>query len=205
MHGTRDITRRTLPIFEKDSDGSQDGPLMTETDMVEDLQYPIGQFDKSMIDRASRDEYLHVIADAPKKLAYAIEGLDETQIETQYRRGGWTIRQVIHHLGEAHLNGFYRIKMTLTEDSPMIVPYDASKWAELGDQTLTIDPSLKIFEGVHSRLSAIFQDLSDSQFERKAINLESGEWTVEGFLALYAWHARHHTAHITNLRERNGW
>ncbi|HTK26496.1 MAG TPA: DinB family protein, partial [Pyrinomonadaceae bacterium] len=105
----------------------------------------------------------------------------------------------------AHLNGFYRIKMTLTEDSPMIVPYDASKWAELGDQTLTIDPSLKIFEGVHSRLSAIFQDLSDSQFERKAINLESGEWTVEGFLALYAWHARHHTAHITNLRERNGW
>ena len=178
---------------------------MIETDTIEDIRYPIGQFDKSMIDRARRAEYLQVIADAPKKLGDAIEGLDESQIETQYRPGGWTIRQVIHHLGEAHLNGFYRIKMTLTEDSPTIVPYDAGKWAELGDRTLTIDPSLKIFEGVHSRLSAILQDLSDAQFERKAINPASGEWTVEGFLALYAWHARHHTAHITNLRQRNNW
>ena len=178
---------------------------MDNQQIDEELRYPIGRFDNSLIDSSRRAEYIDSIETAPEKLRAAIDGLSAGQLESEYRPGSWSVRQLIHHFAESHMNGFYRFKMTLTNDVPIIVPYDESDWAALGDRVLPIDPSLQIIDGVHARLTAMFRDLSDDQFERKANNLATGEWTVDGMLALYAWHSIHHTAHITGMRERNGW
>ena len=170
-----------------------------------DPRYPIGNFDKSMIDSSKRAEYIQTYSELPQKLAAAVAGLTDEQLDTSYRDDGWTLRQTVHHVAESHMNGFIRIKFALTEDAPTIKPYDEASWAELPDMSLPIDTSLKILECVHERLTTLLRGLSDEQFERTYVNPESGPWTVDAFIALYAWHSRHHTAHITELRKAKGW
>ena len=170
-----------------------------------DPRYPIGNFDKSMIDPSKRAEYIQTYSELPQNLAAAVAGLNDEQLDTPYRDGGWTLRQTVHHMAESHMNGFIRIKFALTEDSPTIMPYDEASWAKLPDMSLPVDSSLKILEGVHARLTTLLRGLNDEQFGRSYVNPESGPWTIDAFIALYAWHSRHHTAHITSTRERNGW
>ena len=170
-----------------------------------DPRYPIGNFDKSMVDPARRAEYIQTYSELPLKLAAAVAGLTDEQLDTPYRDGGWTLRQTVHHLADSHINGFARVKFALTEDNPTIKAYHEDLWAELPDNSMPIEPSMKILEGIHARLTEILKNLSEGEWGRAYVNTESGPWTIDGFIALYAWHSRHHTAHITSTREGNGW
>lgn len=175
--------------------------------MSEDLRYPIGNFDKnydpSPEARAGR---VRTIADLPAKLRAAVDGLSEEQLDTEYRPGGWSVRQTVHHVGDSHLNSVIRFKLALTEDEvPTIRPYYEDRWAELGDSKLPVDVSLKMIDGIHTRWKALLDSMSEDDFQKKFIHPETGEWTLDAALALYAWHSLHHTAHITGLRDRMGW
>ena len=173
---------------------------------IDDLRYPVGKFDKSVeMTPENRAEFIRIIAELPKKIAEAVEGLSEEQLDTPYRPGGWTVRQTVHHVADSHMNSLTRFKLAMTEENPTIRPYDEDRWAELADNKLPIDISLKIIEGVHERWVALLESMTNEDFQKPLMHPESGQWSVEGFLALYAWHSRHHTAHITRLRERNGW
>ena len=171
-----------------------------------DLRYPIGEFDRSVeVTPEVRKEFIQIIADLPVKITKAVAGLSEEQLETPYRPEGWTVRQTVHHVADSHINSLCRFKLAMTEDNPTIRPYFEELWAELADSRLPIDVSLKLLEAVHLRWVALLESLTDEDFQRRLNHPDSGEWTVEKFLALYAWHCRHHTAHITHLRERSGW
>jgi uncharacterized damage-inducible protein DinB len=171
-----------------------------------DLRYPVGKFDKSTVGPVYRAEFIQTIADLPMKITEAVRGLDEDQLDTSYRPGGWTVRQTVHHVADSHINSYCRFKLALTEDAPpTIVPYYEDRWAELTDSKLPIRVSLAIIDGIHQRWAALLNSMSDADFERVFKHPETGDWTLDGALALYAWHSRHHTAHITSLRERERW
>lgn len=171
---------------------------------MNNLSYPIGNFDlNNFADRAAN---LNTIADLPAKIRDAIAGLSEAQIDTAYRPDGWTVRQTVHHVADSHMNSQIRFKLALTEDEPPIIkPYFEDRWAKLGDNSLPVDVSLGLIDGVHARWTALLESLSEADWQEKFIHPETGEWTLEKALALYAWHSLHHTAHITRLREREGW
>ncbi len=172
----------------------------------DDLRFPVGEFDKNIeLTAEKRAEFIRVIEDLPQKIAAAVEGLNEAQLDTPYRPEGWTVRQTIHHVADSHINSICRFKLALTEENPTIRPYFEDRWAELADSQMPVDVSLKIIEGVHSRWTVLLESMTDADFKKLLIHPDSGEWTIEQFLALYAWHSLHHTAHITYLRERNGW
>ncbi len=175
--------------------------------MSEDLRYPIGEFDMNFaVTPELRRERVAVITDLPAKIKAAVAGLDESQLDTRYRPDGWTVRQTVHHVADSHSNSLTRFKLALTEDEvPTIKPYFEDRWAELGDSKLPIDISMKMIEAIHTRWVALLNSMRDADFERSFIHPETGTWTLDGALALYAWHSRHHTAHITSLREREGW
>ncbi len=174
--------------------------------MSEDLRFPIGKFDSDFeVAPELRSSFIKTISDLPKVLNEAVQGLDDDQLDTEYRPEGWTIRQVVHHIADSHLNSYCRFKLALTEDVPTIRPYDEASWAELADNKMPLDVSFKIIEGIHARWTEMLNSLSDEDFKRKLNHPESGEWTIEKFLGLYDWHSKHHTAHITKLRERKGW
>ena len=174
--------------------------------MSEDLRYPIGKFDSNIeVTPDVRKRFIQTIEDLPKKIRDAVKNLSDEQLDTPYRPEGWTVRQLVHHVADSHLNSICRFKLALTEDVPTIRPYYEDRWANLADAQLPIEDSLKIIEGVHSRWAALLNSMSDEDFQRKLNHPESGEWTLEKFLGLYDWHSKHHTAHITSLRERNGW
>lgn len=174
--------------------------------MSEDLRYPIGKFDPNVeVDPDKRKDFISTIEDLPSKIREAVENLSDEQLDTPYRPEGWTVRQLVHHVADSHLNSFCRFKLALTEDFPTIRPYFEDRWAEMEDAKLPIEDSLKIIEGIHSRWATLLQAMSDSDFQRKLNHPESGAWTLDKFLGLYDWHCKHHTAHITSLRERNGW
>ena len=173
---------------------------------IEDLRYPVGKFDVSVeLTPEKRAEYIQIIRDLPEKLAAAVAGLTDEQLDTPYRPEGWTVRQTVHHVADSHINSLCRFKLALTEDNPTIRPYFEDRWAELADNRLPVETSLKIIDGVHARWSALLESLNEEDFQKTLIHPESGPWTVGAFLGLYAWHSLHHTAHITKLRERNGW
>ncbi len=173
---------------------------------IENLRYPIGEFDPEFdVTPELRREMIQTIKDLPAKIAEAVKGLSDEQLDTPYRPEGWTVRQTVHHIADSHINSLCRFKLAMTEENPLIRPYYEDLWAELADSKLPIDVSLKIIEGIHLRWFTLLESLTDDDFKRKLRHPESGEWTVEKFLALYAWHSRHHTAHIRRLRERNGW
>ncbi|MFM9903796.1 MAG: YfiT family bacillithiol transferase [Pyrinomonadaceae bacterium] len=175
--------------------------------MSNDLRFPIGDFDRNYeVSEAARSIRINTIAELPLRIREAVAGLSEAQFETPYRPGGWTVRQTVHHIADSHSNSLSRFKLALTEDeTPTIKPYYEDRWAELGDSRLPVEVSLKMIEALHTRWLALLNSMSEFDFQKKFIHPETGEWTLDGALALYAWHSRHHTAHITSLREREGW
>lgn len=174
--------------------------------MSKDLRFPIGDFDQNInVTCQLREGFVQTIRRLPENLEKAISGLADEQLETPYRPEGWTIRQTVHHVADSHLNAYTRFKLALTEDAPTIRPYAEDKWAELADSKLPVDVSIQIIEGIHARWTRILESMTDSDFQRRLNHPETGLWTLEKMLALYAWHSLHHTAHITNLRERNGF
>ena len=175
--------------------------------MTADPRYPIGDFDKNApLTPEGREQNIKDIRELPAKLAAAVNGLSDEQLDTPYRDGGWTLRQTVHHVADSHINSLCRFKLALTEDeTPTIKPYMEDRWAQLADSTMPVDVSLKIVEGVHERLSALLDSFSEEDFQREFIHPETGKWTLEKVLALYAWHSKHHTAHITELRKQRDW
>ena len=172
--------------------------------MTNDLSYPIGKFEIN--DFADRDENVRTIAELPTNVADAVNGLSDVQLDTEYRPSGWTVRQTVHHIADSHANSLTRFKLALTEDSPpTIKPYYEERWAELADSKLPVEVSLKMIDAIHHRWSVLLASMTDADFAKKFIHPETGEWSLAAALALYAWHSKHHTAHITSLRERNGW
>jgi uncharacterized damage-inducible protein DinB len=182
------------------------GEAKEETSM-HDPRYPIGGFDKpATIDAGLRDTYIQQIHAAPAALRAAVEGLDEQQLQTPYREGGWNPRQVVHHLADSHMNAYIRFKLALTEKEPTIKPYDEAAWAELADaHDGEIRQSLDLLENLHGRWTACIRSLPEEAFERRLRHPENGMFRLDQLLALYAWHGRHHTAQITSLRDRMGW
>jgi hypothetical protein len=174
---------------------------------MEDLRFPIGRFvPPGKTTAAERANWIDEIEGAPEKLRHAVRGLSETQLDTPYRPEGWMVRQVVHHLPDSHLNAYTRFKLTLTEDGPTIKPYQEDKWAELPDSRLTPpEVSMALLEALHKRWVTLLRSLSPAQLSRKFDHPETGIKTLDETLALYAWHGRHHVAHITSLRERKGW
>jgi uncharacterized damage-inducible protein DinB len=172
-----------------------------------DLRYPIGTFAWSGPNTPEqRTLFINEIAAAPAALRNAVRGLSTDQLETPYRPGGWTVRQVVHHVPESHMNSYIRFKLALTEDTPTIKPYDEAKWAELGDvHNVAIDVSLKLLESLHDRWVPLLKSLSAEDFLKTFNHPEIGPVSLDKNVALYAWHGAHHIAHITSLRERMGW
>lgn len=172
-----------------------------------DLSYPIGKFDWSApVPPEARRPAIEDIAEAPARLREAVRGLDAAQLDTPYRPDGWTVRQVVHHVADSHVNSYIRFRLALTEDSPLIKPYDQVAWAALPDaRTAPVELSLALLDGLHSRWAALLGTLTDAEFARTFRHPEIGTVRLDTNLALYAWHGRHHTAHITGLRQRSGW
>jgi hypothetical protein len=175
---------------------------------MSDPSYPIGKYaPPAQLDARLLAEWIDTIAAAPQALRAAVAGLDDRQLDTPYRPGGWTVRQVAHHVPDSHLNAYVRCKLALTEEDPTIKPYDQSKWAELPDgRTGSIEPSLALLESLHERWVRLLRALSPADWERRFRHPEMPEPTPLARLAsLYAWHGRHHTAQITTLRQGRGW
>ena len=172
-----------------------------------DPRYPIGPFTKpTAFDDAFRQAARAAIAAAPGLLKSAVAGLSKAQLDTPYRPGGWTVRQVVHHVPDSHMNAYIRFRWALTEDEPVIKTYDERLWADLPDaRTAPIEPSLDLLESLHARWMALLSALTARDFARCLAHPEMGRVDLDTLLALYAWHGRHHAAHITTLRERSGW
>ncbi|HEV8600024.1 MAG TPA: bacillithiol transferase BstA [Gemmatimonadales bacterium] len=175
---------------------------------MSDLRYPVGPFVvEGEITPERRETWIGEVADAPALLRAAVHGLSEEQFDTPYRDGGWTVRQVVHHLPDSHLNAYVRFKLALTEENPTIRPYEEARWAELPDSAATqIGVSLMLLEALHRRWVVLLRALTEPQWARTFFHPEhQKDFRLDRTLALYAWHGRHHVAHITALRDRMGW
>jgi uncharacterized damage-inducible protein DinB len=172
-----------------------------------DLRYPIGKFTYGgHLSEDQKRAFLDDIARAPKELRAAVRELSEAQLETPYRPGGWTVREVVHHVPDSHLNSYVRFKLALTEDEPTIKPYAEDRWAQLADTRATpVEVSLTLLESLHDRWMRLLRSLTPEEWKRTFRHPDLGPMNLEKTLALYAWHGRHHVAHITALRERSGW
>lgn len=172
-----------------------------------DPRYPTGRFvPPAQPTRDSRAQAIAAIAETPQLLRDAVQGLDEDQLDTPYREGGWTLRQVVHHVPDSHLNAYIRLKLALTEPAPVIKPYDEAAWANLVDTTaVPIDVSLNLLDALHTRFVALLRSMRDEDFRREYVHPETGRHALDHLLALYAWHGPHHIAHITTTRARMGW
>ncbi|HEX4934371.1 MAG TPA: putative metal-dependent hydrolase [Gemmatimonadaceae bacterium] len=171
-----------------------------------DLRFPIGRYAPPPEYTATwRRGCIDRIAAAPAQLRAAVQGLGEAELDTPYRPGGWTVRQVVHHVPDSHLNAYVRLKLALTEDRPTIKPYDEGGWALLEDSRSTpIETSLRLLEAVHDRWVRILRAMSEADFDRRYVHPDTGEHALHHLVGLYAWHGDHHIAHITALRERLG-
>jgi hypothetical protein len=174
---------------------------------VNDLRYPVGKFQlPAAIADGNRQLFIEQIAEAPANLRAALDGLTEEQIDTPYRPGGWTVRQVVHHLPDSHINSYVRFRLALTEDDPPVKGYDEERWAKLADaRNGPVEMSLTLLGALHVRWTALLRSLSKPDLERTFRHSELGPVPLNMALALYAWHGRHHVAHITALRQRMGW
>ena len=176
--------------------------------MSEDLRYPLGPFVlPDAVSDAEREEMLGQVAAAPALLRSAVEGLSDAQLDTPYRPGGWTVRQVVHHVPDSHVGAYTRFKLALTEPVPVIKPYLEARWAELPDTAGTpVETSLRLLELLHQRWLVLLCAMDGPVWARGYFHPERGRvLRLDQTLALYAWHGRHHTAHVTRLRERRGW
>lgn len=175
---------------------------------MSDPRYPIGPFQpRTELDPSERTRLLDQIAEAPLRLREAVRGLDDVQLDTPYREGGWTLRQVVHHVPDSHMNAYVRLKLALTEDEPTIRPYDESTWARLEDVRVTpVETSLTLLDSLHARWVGLMGALRPEDFRRTFRHPEhQGTQTLDWLVAMYAWHGRHHVGHVTALREQRGW
>jgi hypothetical protein len=174
---------------------------------MDDLRYPVGKFAvDSETTSDKRRKWIAQISEAPALLRAAVTGLTEAQINTPYRPGGWTVRQVLHHVPDSHMNAYCRYKFALTEDNPTIKPYDEAAWANVADTARTPpEVSLTLLEALHKRWVILLESMAPADFERPLHHPEHGTITLDWMLQLYAWHGRHHTAHVTELRKRENW
>ena len=175
---------------------------------AEDLRFPVGKFHrpKGPLSLEERAKHIDTIAASPRHLADAVKGLNEKQLDTPYRPGGWTVRQVVHHIPDSHLNAYTRAKLALTEDKPTIKPYDENGWAGLIDSKVTpVEVSLTLNTALHDRWVRLLRTLTPADCAREMIHPEHGPITIDFIIALYSWHGPHHVAHITALRKREGW
>lgn len=174
---------------------------------MSDHRYPIGPF--SMPDQVTshtRAQWIKIIAQTPAQMRQAVEGLDDLQLDTPYREHGWTVRQVVHHVPDSHINSYVRFKLALTETDPVIKPYDEHAWAMLSDSRDTpIEVSLDLLDSLHRRWVVLLESLGTQDYAKAFVHPESGRITLERALGIYAWHGAHHVAHITELRKRKGW
>ena len=175
--------------------------------MSEDLRYPIGRFAYGgPCSEAQRAGLIFEITSHPIHLRKAVEGLTREQLDTPYRPEGWTVRQVVHHLADSHMNSYIRFKLALTEAGPTIKPYDERAWAELADSRLEdVGVSLDLLAGLHRRWGTVLSSMDAAAFRRTLVHPESGTLTLDHMLGLYAWHGKHHLMHILNLKKRLGW
>ena len=177
------------------------------TQRTSDPRFPIGDFVRPTVtDAAQRRAWIATIAALPENLRSAVYGLTEAQIDSPYRDGGWTVRQLVHHVADSHMNAYVRTRLALTEDWPTIKPYEEKLWAELPDaKSLPIEVSLDLLDSLHRRWVALLESLSDDQWARGYNHPESGRQDLASVTAMYDWHSRHHVAHITALRKSKGW
>ncbi|MFN8572446.1 MAG: putative metal-dependent hydrolase [Gemmatimonadaceae bacterium] len=176
--------------------------------MSVDLRYPVGRFapPPTTVDASWRRDAIASIAAAPAALRRAVQGLTNDQLATPYRPDGWTVRQVVHHVFDSHLNAYARLRLALTENQPTIRPYDESAWAELPDaKSMDVEVSLQLLELLHRRFVALWESMAPEAFARMYVHPESGAHSLDYLLAMYEWHGRHHVAHITTLRTRERW
>jgi hypothetical protein len=174
---------------------------------MQDLRYPIGEYQPQPFSQEQKEKWLKDLKFLPDDLSIAVQNLDEFQLDTPYRDGGWTVKQVVHHVADSHMNALIRFKLGLTEDNPTIKPYDENAWANLNDvQTVPINVSLTLLHAVHLRLVKTIEGLTDEQWQRTLFHPEQQkQMTLWYVLGNYAWHGKHHVAHITSLKERNNW
>jgi uncharacterized damage-inducible protein DinB len=172
-----------------------------------DSRYPIGKFTyEGPLTEEQKRRYLGDIAETPANLRTALKGLSDSQLDAPYREGGWTLREVAHHVPDSHLNAYTRFKLALTEENPTIKPYAEDRWAQLADtRTTPVEVSLVLLESLHTRWVNILRSLGPEDWKRTFRHPEMGQMSLEKTLALYSWHGRHHVAHVTSLRQKNGW
>src|SRR3954470_4957697 len=189
------------------SESPNPSAIMTAVEETE-LRYPVGKFDfDAPISEADYPRMIALIAETPGALRSVVSGLTRDQLETRYRPGGWTVKQVVHHVPDSHMNAYTRFKLALTEDEPTIKPYDEAAWAELADsRRVPIEVSLDLLDALHMRWVALMRSMEPSDFNRAVKHPEHDRiLTLAQMLGLYAWHGRHHVAHITSLRKREVW
>lgn len=174
---------------------------------MDDIRYPVGRFERpASPDPALRSLFISQIADAPQALRRVVAGLSDKQLDTPYRPDGWTVRQVVHHLPDSHLNAYVRFKLGMTEHQPTVKPYREERWAELPDaRSGPVEPSLQLLEMLHNRWVQFLRNLTPDDFARTVNHPDNGIMTLDHLLALYAWHGRHHVAQIAALRKRELW
>jgi uncharacterized damage-inducible protein DinB len=175
--------------------------------MIDDPRYPTGRFtfDPTVTDQI-RVNAIAAIREAPAALREAVRGLDDAQLNTPYRDGGWTVRQVVHHVPESHMNAYIRFKLALTEDNPTIKAYEEDAWSKLPDVSRTpIETSLGLLDALHHRWVTLLELLGPADFQRSLVHPAMGPVTLDYMLQMYAWHGKHHVAHVTALRARKGW
>jgi hypothetical protein len=172
-----------------------------------DLRYPIGRLVyPKFLTPDERRQRIATLAATPEELRAAVAGLSPAQLDTPYRPGGWTVRQVVHHVPDSHMNAYIRFKLALTEDEPTVRPYNQTAWAELPEaKTAPVELSLALLSALHERWVRMLAAISPAEWERTYRHPDSGTHTLDGLLAVYAWHGPHHVAHITELRRREGW
>ena len=174
---------------------------------MEELRYPIGRYTpEGTVTLELMEQWIRELEAAPANLRTAVTGLTPEQLDTPYRPDGWTVRQVVHHVPDSHMNGYIRFRLALTEDQPIIKPYHEDLWANLHDAKYNpVEPSLALLEALHTRWCMLLRSLAPLDFKRAFRHPESGDVSLEAALALYAWHGKHHVEHIARLRERMGW
>lgn len=174
---------------------------------MEDLRYPVGRYQRpGVLTDEQRRAAIDSIAKTPTAFRAAVKGLGDRQLDTPYRPDGWTVRQVVHHLPDSHMNALIRFKLALTEEKPTVKPYNEAEWAKLEDaRTTPVETSLALLDALHDRWHRVLRAMQPSDFRRTLNHPENGEMTLDDLLAMYEWHGRHHTAHVTSLRKRERW
>jgi uncharacterized damage-inducible protein DinB len=175
-------------------------------DTVSDPRFPIGKFEPQPYSQKQKEAWLADILFLPRQLEMSILNLDEAQLNVPYREGGWTLKQVVHHVADSHMNAFIRFKLGLTEQDPVIKPYAEAEWANMSDYNLAVNISLTLLHALHNRWYDVLKHMGEDDWNRNVVHPEhKRSMSLWFLLGLYAWHGRHHTAHITQLREKMGW